>query len=95
MSLKKNKTIIVAEAGVNHNGDPETAKRLVDVADSAGADLIKFQTFKASSLVTQKAPKASYQRTATDINESQFEMLSKLEALSAHLSANLKLLSSR
>ena len=54
-------TLIIAEAGVNHNGDLELAKRLIDVAAEAGADLVKFQTFSADRLVTTEAKKAHYQ----------------------------------
>ena len=70
---------IIAEAGVNHNGDVELAKRLVDVAADAGADAVKFQTFKAERLVTASAPKATYQLDTTDAAESQFEMIRSLE----------------
>ena len=56
-----NKTIIIAEAGVNHNGDINTAKRLIDVASDAGVDYVKFQTFKADRLVSPSAQKAKYQ----------------------------------
>jgi len=73
------KTMIIAEAGVNHNGDMEMAKRLVDVAAEAGADFVKFQTFKAETLVTASAEKAEYQKNLTDKGESQFEMIKKLE----------------
>jgi len=73
------RTLIIAEAGVNHNGDLEIAKKLIDVAASAGADLVKFQTFNAERLVTEGAPKAEYQNTAADNSESQKEMLRKLE----------------
>ena len=73
------RTIIIAEAGVNHNGSMESAKKLVDVAADAGADYVKFQTFKADTLVTQSAEKAEYQKNLTDKNESQFEMIKKLE----------------
>ena len=73
------KTLIIAEAGVNHNGDIELAKKLIDVAADAGADLVKFQTFSADRLVTQSALKAEYQVLATDKLESQHEMLRKLE----------------
>lgn len=74
-----NRVFIIAEAGVNHNGDIETAKRLVDVAAVAGADAVKFQTFKAENLVCKNARKADYQMETTDQEESQFEMLKKLE----------------
>ena len=60
------KTIIIAEAGVNHNGDLEKAKQLVKAAKEAGADLVKFQTFKAESLVTKFANKAEYQQKTTN-----------------------------
>ena len=72
-------TLIIAEAGVNHNGDIRLAKKLIDVASEAGADIIKFQTFKASKLTTKKAKKAEYQIFRTDSNENQYEMLEKLE----------------
>ena len=70
---------IIAEAGVNHNGDVELAKRLVDVAAEAGTDAVKFQTFKAERLVSATAPKAEYQLQTTDAGESQLEMLRRLE----------------
>ena len=75
----KNKVLIIAEAGVNHNGSLKIAKKLIDAAKSAGADIVKFQTFKASSLATSKAPKAKYQISQTKKKENQFEMLKKLE----------------
>jgi len=70
---------IVAEAGVNHNGEVEKARQLIDAAMKAGADAIKFQTFTAESLATLNAPKAAYQRQTTGEAESQFEMLRRLE----------------
>lgn len=73
------RTLIIAEAGVNHNGDIALAKRLIDVAADAGADLVKFQTFSAGRLVTLSAVKADYQTRATAHQESQHEMLSRLE----------------
>lgn len=73
------KTLIIAEAGVNHNGDIQLAKKLIDIAADAGADLVKFQTFSADRLVTQNASKAKYQVLATDKIESQHDMLLKLE----------------
>jgi N,N'-diacetyllegionaminate synthase len=75
-----NKTIIIAEAGVNHNGDIETAKRLIDVASDAGVDYVKFQTFKAERLVSPSAQKAKYQiENDTSKDDSQLKMLKKLE----------------
>ena len=73
------KTLIIAEAGVNHNGDIKIAKKLIDIAAQAGADLVKFQTFSAGRLVTQGAAKADYQVLATNNTESQHDMLRKLE----------------
>lgn len=70
---------IIAEAGVNHNGSLDRAKEMIDAAASTGVDAVKFQTFVAESLVTRTAAKADYQQQATDVAESQFEMLKKLE----------------
>jgi len=70
---------IIAEAGVNHNGSIELAKKLIDVASDAGVDAVKFQTFKAKNLVSTNAVKAEYQKETTDATESQFDMLKKLE----------------
>ena len=75
----KNKTFIIAEAGVNHNGSLAIAKKLIDKAKKAGADAVKFQSFKASSLISKKAEKADYQKKLTARNESQYEMVKKLE----------------
>jgi len=74
-----NKVFIIAEAGVNHNGSIDLAKQLIDVAASSGVDAVKFQTFKASTLVSKNAQKANYQKQTTDSNESQFDMIKKLE----------------
>jgi len=73
------KTIIIAEAGVNHNGSLDLAKKLVDVAVEAGVDYVKFQTFKAEKLVSAAAKKASYQISNTNSENSQLEMLQQLE----------------
>ena len=70
---------IIAEAGVNHNGDVGTALRLVEAAKKSGADYVKFQTFKATDLVIDSAPQAKYQENNCDIKESQLSMLKKLE----------------
>ena len=71
--------LIIAEAGVNHNGDIQTAKKLIDAAAAAGADAVKFQTFKTENLVCRNAQKAAYQMETTNAGESQFDMLKKLE----------------
>lgn len=73
------RTLIIAEAGVNHNGDINLAKKLVDTAGEAGADFVKFQTFSADRLVTRDAAKASYQVQATGGSETQHSMLRRLE----------------
>ena len=70
---------IIAEAGVNHNGDIGTAELLVEAASAAGADAVKFQTFRAASLVSRNAPKAQYQTESGDREESHLEMLHRLE----------------
>ncbi len=70
---------VIAEAGVNHNGSIELAKKLIDVAVEAGVDAVKFQTFKTENLVSKNAQKAEYQKETTDAKESQFEMIKKLE----------------
>jgi len=76
--LKIPHTLIIAEAGVNHNGSMEYAKKLIDIAAEAGADYVKFQTFKAETLVTKIADKAEYQKNVNE-DESQFDMIKKLE----------------
>ena len=73
------KVFIIAEAGVNHNGSLDLAKKLIDVASESGADAVKFQTFKAEKLVSKNAQKADYQKQTTNKTESQFDMIKKLE----------------
>ena len=77
--MMRGATLIIAEAGVNHNGSMETAGQLIETAAEAGADLVKFQTFSADRLVTSSASKADYQLETTSTNESQHEMIRKLE----------------
>lgn len=70
---------IIAEAGVNHNGSIDLAKKLIDEASRSGADAVKFQTFKAKNLVSKDTQKADYQKETTDKEETHFEMIKKLE----------------
>ncbi|MFD2044935.1 N-acetylneuraminate synthase [Ornithinibacillus salinisoli] len=74
-----NNVFVIAEAGVNHNGSIDLAKRLIDEASNAGADAVKFQSFKAEKLVTKSAQKAKYQNETTGSSESQYDMIKKLE----------------
>lgn len=74
-----NKVLIIAEVGVNHNGELRLAKKMIRAAAKAGADVVKFQTFRTESLVTTKAPKAKYQKKRDNADESQFQMLKRLE----------------
>lgn len=76
---RSNKVFIIAEAGVNHNGDISVAKELIDVASDAGADAVKFQAFRTEKLILKDVEKAPYQTQTTDSSESQFDMLKKLE----------------
>jgi N,N'-diacetyllegionaminate synthase len=78
-SIMEKRTLIIAEAGVNHNGDMELAKKLIDAAAQSGADMVKFQTFTAESLLTTTVEKADYQIRNTNNSESQHEMIRKLE----------------
>lgn len=90
------KTIIIAEAGVNHNGDIDMAKKLIDVAAISGADYVKFQTFKADKLVSPQAKKADYQLTnGTDKYESQYDMLKRLELSHNDISELIKYCNSK
>ena len=73
------KTLIIAEAGVNHNGNIEIAKQLIRVAADAGADIVKFQSFKTESSISKNAPKANYQIAATGMADNQYEMVKNLE----------------
>ena len=75
----RKEVIIIAEAGVNHNGNIEQAQKLIDAAAEAGADYVKFQTFKADKLVTKSAQRAEYQNSNTGDTDSQYQMLKKLE----------------
>jgi len=75
----KNKIFLIAEIGVNHNGDMHIAKRMIDAAKSSGADAVKFQTFTAEALVSQGTPKVRYQESTTSPEETHFEMIQKLE----------------
>lgn len=77
--MKNHKTLVIAEVGVNHNGSLDIARKLIDVAVESGADIVKFQTFSADSLVSKYAEKAEYQKETTNVSETQYEMIKKLE----------------
>ena len=76
------KTLIIAEAGVNHNGSFELAKELVDKAAEAGADIVKFQTCKAENVISRYADKAEYQKKTTGEADTQLDMVRKLMLMS-------------
>lgn len=76
---EQERVFIIAEAGVNHNGNMEIAREMIDVASEAGADAVKFQTFKAEHLILQNIEKAPYQKVTTNSGESQYDMLKRLE----------------
>ena len=79
MELLNNRCLIIAEAGVNHNGRLDLALKLCDEAKKAGADIVKFQTWKTENIITQSVAQADYQTANTGVKESQFDMLKKLE----------------
>ena len=77
--LEKKKCLIIAEAGVNHNGNLDLALQLCDAAKIAGADIVKFQTWKTENIITKRVAQAEYQKENTGIEETQFQMLKRLE----------------
>lgn len=77
--MDKSRCLIIAEAGVNHNGDLATALKLCDAAKAAGADVVKFQTWQTEAIITKTVAQADYQKENTGIQESQFDMLKRLE----------------
>ena len=79
MSLKRNRTIVIAEAGVNHNGDVNIAKKLIDIASKSGADYVKFQTFDVDHLILKNTRTAIYQKRNLKSNISQYLMLKKYQ----------------
>ena len=79
MFLKKNKTVIIAEAGVNHNGKIQLAKKLIDIASKAGADYVKFQTYNVDHLILKNTKTAIYQKKNLKKNLSQYSMLKKYQ----------------
>ena len=84
MNLKKNKTIIIAEAGINHNGKINLAKKLIDVASKAGADYVKFQTFNVDDLILKKSKTALYQKKNLKDDISQYNMLKQYQLADHH-----------
>lgn len=83
MNTRMQPVLIIAEAGVNHNGDLDKARRLIEVAAQAGADVVKFQTFRSDRIIAANAPKAAYQERTTGNSESQLDMVRKLELSAA------------
>ncbi len=79
MIVKKDKVFIIAEAGVNHNGSIELAKKLIDAAVIANVDAVKFQTFIAENVISKYAQKADYQKETTGSDDSQLDMVKKLQ----------------
>lgn len=77
--MKDDRCLIIAEAGVNHNGNVELAYKLCDAAKEAGADVVKFQTWKTEAIITQNVAQAAYQQENTGVTESQYDMLKRLE----------------
>jgi N-acetylneuraminate synthase len=77
--MRAKRSTIIAEAGVNHDGSIELAEKMVEVAVTSGADIVKFQTFKADAIVTRRAEKAGYQKDTTGAQQTQYDMLKKLE----------------
>jgi N,N'-diacetyllegionaminate synthase len=79
LKLKKNKTIIIAEAGINHNGNINLAKQLIDIASKAGADYVKFQSFDVDNMMLKNTKIASYQKRNLKNNITQYKMLKKYQ----------------
>ena len=79
--MKFNQIFIIAEIGVNHNGDMILAKKMIDAAVQSGADAVKFQTFRAESLVSMGTPKVEYKKSTTSSDETHYEMIKKLRKI--------------
>ena len=95
MFLPPDSIFIIAEAGVNHNGERDLAFQLIEAAAESGADAVKFQTFDAAKLVTGSAPKAIYQQMSTGAGESQREMLSTLQLTRSDLGSSNRMLKAK